>query len=96
MHPGEKADPNSEIGKQPPEKGEAESESAGVKAQGSETDGETPTEEPERVKENDDFSALSKQQLTEKSKKTKNQKKKVTGREQSKHLRARKQNVMSC
>ena len=63
----EKTDPNPEIGEQPLEKGEAESESAGVEAQGSETDSETPvgTEKPDRANENDDFLAFSKQKLKE-------------------------------
>ena len=55
-HPDEKTDPNPETGDQPPEKGEAESESVGVEARGSETDGETPV-----GAEHDDFSAFSKQ-----------------------------------
>ena len=65
MHPDEKADSNPEIGNQPPEKGKAES--AGVKAQGSETDSETPvgTKEPDRANENDDFLAFPKQKLKE-------------------------------
>ena len=64
---GEKSGPKPEIGEQPPEKGEAESESAGVEAQGSETDGETPvgTEEPDRANKNDDFLAFSNQKLKE-------------------------------
>ena len=59
-HFDEKTDSNPEIGDQPPEKGEAESESVGVEAQGSETDGETPV-----GAENDDFLAFSKQKLKE-------------------------------
>ena len=59
-HFDEKIDSKPEIGDQPPEKGEAESESVGVEAQGSETDGETPV-----GAENDDFSAFSKQKLKE-------------------------------
>ena len=55
-HPDEKTDPNPKTGDQPPEKGEAESESVGVEARGSETDGETPV-----GAEHDDFSAFSKQ-----------------------------------
>ena len=56
--PGEPAtlNPNAKTGDQPPEKGEAESESVGVEARGSETDGETPV-----GAEHDDFSAFSKQ-----------------------------------
>ena len=57
---GEKTGPKPETGELPPEKGEAESESVGVEAQGSETDGETPV-----GAENDDFSAFSKQKLKE-------------------------------
>ena len=53
---GEKTGPKPETGGQPPEKGEAESESVGVEARGSETDGETPV-----GAEHDDFSAFSKQ-----------------------------------
>ena len=66
-HFDEKIDSNPEIGDQPPEKGEAESESVGVEAQGSETDGETPVgaEKPDRANENDYFSAFSKQKLKE-------------------------------
>ena len=66
-HFDEKVDSNPEIGDQPPEKGEAESESVGVEAQGSETDGETPVgaEKPDRAIENDDFLAFSKQKLKE-------------------------------
>ena len=55
-HPDEKTDPNPKTGDQSPEKGEAESESVGVEARGSETDGETPV-----GAEHDDFSAFSKQ-----------------------------------
>ena len=59
-HPDEKVDRNPETGDQPPEKGEAESESVGVEARGSETDGETPG-----GAEYNDFSAFSKQKLKE-------------------------------
>ena len=54
-HFDEKIDSNPEIGDQPPEKGEAESESVGVEAQGSETDGETQVgaEKPDRAIENE-------------------------------------------
>ena len=66
-HFDEKVDSNPEIGDQPPEKGEAESESVGVEAQGSETDGETPVgaEKPDRANENEYFSAFPKQKLKE-------------------------------